>query len=34
MIWQPIKTAPKNEYVLVFCPDAEEITQIMIEREL
>lgn len=28
--WQPIKTAPKNEYVLVYCPDAEESTQIMI----
>lgn len=28
--WQPIITAPKNEYVLVFCPDAADHTQIMI----
>lgn len=28
--WQPIETAPRNEYVLVFCPDASEWTQIMI----
>lgn len=30
MEWQPIETAPKNEYVLVFCPGAEEASQIMI----
>lgn len=28
--WQPIETAPKNEYILVFCPDAADYTQIMI----
>lgn len=29
-MWQPIESAPKNEYVLVFCPDAADHTQIMI----
>lgn len=28
--WQDIVTAPKNEYVLVFCPEASPYTQIMI----
>ena len=28
--WRQINTAPKNEYVLVFCPDATEGSQIMI----
>ncbi|MCR6734493.1 MAG: DUF551 domain-containing protein [Afipia sp.] len=28
--WQPIETAPKNKYALVFCPDAEDATRIMI----
>jgi len=28
--WQDIGTAPTNEYVLVFCPDAEESSRIMI----
>jgi hypothetical protein len=29
-VWRTIEAAPNNEYVLVFCPDAEETTQIMI----
>lgn len=28
--WREISSAPKNEYVLVFCPDAADYTQIMI----
>lgn len=28
--WQPISTAPLNEYVLVFCPDAEDGCRIMV----
>lgn len=32
--WRSIETAPKNEYVLVFCPDAAEYTQIMICGQL
>lgn len=28
--WQPIETAPTNEYVLVYCPDAEEYSRILI----
>lgn len=28
--WHPIKTAPINEYVLVFCPHAADFTRIMI----
>lgn len=30
MPWQSIESAPKNEYILVFCPGADEFTQIMI----
>lgn len=30
MDWRDIKSSPENEYVLVFCPDAAEYTQIMI----
>lgn len=28
--WQPIRTAPKNQYVLVYCPDAEESLRVLI----
>lgn len=28
--WKPIKSAPKNEYVLVFCPDAADYAKILI----
>lgn len=28
--WQTIETAPDNDFVLVFCPDASEHTRIMI----
>lgn len=30
MNWQPIKTAPKDELVLVFFPDADDLSAIMI----
>lgn len=28
--WRPIKTAPRDELVLVFCPDADDLSTIMI----
>ena len=30
--WQSIETAPRGEYVLVFSPDCNEWSQIMIAR--
>lgn len=29
-MWQPIETAPDNQDVLVYCPDASEEARIMI----